>query len=772
MVGFIGRLQRRIAKHGVRRSRRSWRISYGGHAGIRIDSRCRAQVPFAVSDGPRKTVYKEKKRGVIMLRWIVSVVAVLCLQSCSQPGASTVAPVRLAAVPNSVLANADLFAWAEKTFPQHFSGSSQDGVYDIYTYRYYPGQGNYIGIAGTKVYILGPVSGGQIAYVGTLGELRCRIAPGDCPADARAENDNFASPTIDTCRWFDWSVSNGSTSQGNGMRMQTSAASTFSAARVVSQYMAKGDIQATIDVDAGAGFETAIPDSAQMYASFGLMADDNNRFFIGLAKAADRPVIRVLRVTSGVNGAPVFQNFTDIVIAHPSARLRITQSGSAATLDYNTDGSWKTAATLPALVGGAYVELTASTVGVARQFAATFSNFTIDNGATSWHKYVRGPQQRRTDFMAGGGNGDALNYSMFGTTWGNVDPHQVMKASGMGWYATDVTFNSVAQLAATAPSQWHTLGWHDNYWRSVEMVAEDLKRAQAAGMRLYLQLYLTEGPADFGRQSAPAAWQGLSVADTADRLRTATAALVSKYKSQGINVEVYSVGNEIDIGVLQFRPGERIALPPAGMSALDINYLRTSVWPIEATLLKAGIEGIKAADPNAKIVLHIAGLSLPIPSDIFIKAFFKFMVDQGVPFDYAALSHPYMDYVNHVSEYSTDCWMQRIQETTDYLATLGKRTMISEGDYPRLPGAYSTAAMPEFPFSDTGQAGWVREHLRHGNNNPNMVGFLYWDADYFVGMAPGDPTTLLNPQQTGLFYPNLTATPAMLEFGLGPIVPP
>jgi arabinogalactan endo-1,4-beta-galactosidase len=291
-------------------------------------------------------------------------------------------------------------------------------------------------------------------------------------------------------------------------------------------------------------------------------------------------------------------------------------------------------------------------------------------------------------------------------------------------------------------------------------------------MRLYLQLYLTEGPADFGRQSAPAAWQGLSVADTADRLRTATAALVSKYKSQGINVEVYSVGNEIDIGLLQFRPGERIASPPAGMSALDINYLRASVWPTEATLLKAGIEGIKAADPNAKIVLHIAGLGLPIPSDIFVKAFFKFMVDERVPFDYAALSHPYMDYVNRVSDYSTDCWMQRIQETTDYLAVLGKRTMISEGDYPRLPGAYSTRPMPEFPFSDAGQAGWVREHLRHGNNNPNMVGFLYWDADYFAGMSPNDPGTLLNPQQTGLFYPNLTATPAMLEFGLGPIVPP
>ncbi|WP_173135117.1 glycosyl hydrolase 53 family protein [Pseudaquabacterium terrae] len=660
--------------------------------------------------------------------------------------------------------------WAEQTYPQYFSGPFADGVYDIYTYRYYPAMGNYIGIAGAKVYVLGPVSGGQILYVGTLGEFRCRIAPGDCPVATREENDDFSSPTIDTCRWFDWSASGGGTSQGNGMRMQTSAAGTFSSARVVSQYMTKGDVQAEITVNAATGFDTAIAHTAQLYASFGLMADDNNRYFIALAKAADKSVIRVLAVSSGVNGAPVFQSFPDIVVTATSIKLRVVQSGATATLSYNIDGNWRTAATLAALSGGAYVELTTTTVGVARQVTATFSDFKITDGTTSWHRYVRGRQQRRADFIAGGTGGDSMNYRIWGNSWGNVNPLQAMKASGMSWYGTDVTFNSAPELAALPPSQWGTIPFQNKFWRAKEIVAQDLKNAAAAGLRLYLQLYLTEGPAHFGTQSAPAAWQGLSVADTASRLRTETHALVSSYKAQGINVEVYAVGNEIDLGILGFRPGERIALPPAGLSTLDVNYLRASVWPTEAILLKAGIEGIKAADPNAKIVLHIAGLSLPVPSDIFIKAFFKFMVDQGVPFDYAALSHPYLTYPGRVDEYSTDCWMQRIQETSDYIATLGKRTMISEGNYPRASGAYAALPMPEFPFTDSGQAGWVREHLRHANNNPNMIGFLYWYPDYFIGMSPNDPGTLLIPQQTGLFYPDLTATPAMMEFGIGPLV--
>lgn len=711
-----------------------------------------------------------------MVRWICLALMAWALQGCgdSRPSAppKSAAPQRAA----QAIQFPQLLAWAEATYPQWFSGASDDGVYAGYTYRHYQGSNSYIGIADSKVYALGAMTGNAILDVGTLADFQCRVAPASC-TPVREENDDFSGASVDTCRWFDWHQSGASGSQGsqgnqgNGLRMLTSAASTFSAARRVSQYRVKGDVQMEVSIRADSGFE-AIPQGAQLYASFGLMADDNNRYFISLARSGDRRVIHVLRVASAADGSPTYENLPDIDVATDSVRLRITQTGTGAQLAYNADGTWRTAATLPAFTAGSYVEFTASSIGVARSLSATFSDFRIASGDTSWRRYVRGPQQRRTDLISGGTGGDSMNYRTWGNTWGNVNPLQAMKDSGMTWYGTDVTFNSSPELAATPPSQWGTLAWNGNFWRSKEIVAQDLKNAAAAGLRLYLQLYLTTGPAHFGTQSAPAAWQGLSVAETASKLRSETFALVSSYKAQGIPVEVYSVGNEIDIGILQFRPGERIALPPAGMTVLDVNYLRASVWPTEAILLKAGIEGVKAADPNAKIVLHIAGLSLPVPSDIFTKAFFKFMVDQGVPFDIAALSHPYMDYVGRLGEYSTDCWMQRIQETTDYIATLGKKSMISEANYPRATGDYASAPMPEFSFSDAGQAGWVREHLRHANNDPNMAGFLYWYPDYFIGMSPNDPGTLLNPQNTGLFYPNLLPTPAMLEYGIGPYVTP
>ena len=661
-----------------------------------------------------------------------------------------------------------LLLWAEATYSNHFSGPRVDGVYDIYAYRYYPSTGNYIGVADERVYVLGPISDDQIVYVGTMGEFRCRAFPEQCVSALRAEDDTFGAPSLNTCRWFDWSVSNGRSSQGNGLRLQTGE-DVFSSARVVSQYRVTGDAQLEVTVAAESGFDP-IPVQAQLHASFGLMADDNNRFFVALAKAGQQDVIRVVGISSS-DGTPTFRNFPDIPIDSPFARLRISRFAGSAVLAYNTDGLWRTAATLDAFAGDAYVELTATNVGVVRSFSALFTDFKIESGGTSWRAYVRGEQRRRADFMAGGTGGDSMNYRTWSNVWGSVDPFKVMKAAGMDWYATDVTFNHAPDLAALRPEQWGTVPFHINHWRSREIVAQDLKNAAAAGLRLYLQLYLSDGPAYAGRQNAPVSWGTLSAAETAVRLRAEVFGLVSSYRNQGINVEVYSIGNEVDKGIVGFTPGGRLPMPPAGISTVDVNYLRSVIWPTEAVLLRAGIEGVQAADPSARIVLHIAGLAQPVPSDIFTKAFFKFMVESGLEFDYAAVSHPYATYPWRLDEYTTDCWMQRLQETSDYIAGLGKKLMITEGNYPRIAGAHVSKPMTEFPFTDPGQAGWVREHLRHGVNNPNMAGFLYWYTDYFVGMGVGDPQSYLDAQLPGLFYPDLTPTPALLEFGKGPLTP-
>ena len=660
----------------------------------------------------------------------------------------------------------DLAVWAEANYQAFFHGESSFGTVGPYSYRYYSGTGNILGFAGGDVYVYGPVTGYSIVSVGTLASFTCSVDAARCaPGAVRAENDNFSAPSRDSCRWYD-QHSGGSSAQSGGLVLSTSAAAgSFSAARRFSQYRVKGDAQLEVTVNATSGFE-AVPQSAQLYASFGLYTDGANRFLIALAKSGGNNVIRMLHMTS-TDGKPVFHNFPDIPIGSDSARLRITQSGPDATLQFDAGTGWTTAATVPSFSDDAYVEMTTTAVSIARDFTATFRNFEVSSGATSWRRYVRGEQRRRSDFMAGATGGDSMNVRFWGDQWGGASPFPVMKQAGMGWYATDMRHFSSPLLASTPEAQWRSLGWHNEFWRSREVVAASLKQAKAAGLRLYVQLLLSDQVAYSGLQRAPAAWADRTVAETADLLRADTAAHVGYLKSQGLDIEVFALGNEIDLGVLDFLPGKRIPLIP-GVSALNLTYLRSAVWPTEAVLLKAAADGVRSVYPNAKLVLHPAGMPDHAPSFSIAKAFFRFMKEQGVPFDLAGISHPYATFDWQLNEYTSDCWMQSIQELSDYNADLGKKTMIVEANYPRLPGAYSPA-MPDFAYSDAGQASFVREHLRHGNNNPNMAGFLYFYGDYFIGMSPDNLDGLQKP---GLFMPDRTATPALLEFGQGALYSP
>lgn len=101
------------------------------------------------------------------------------------PSSSTVTQVRAAAVAladSSADDTTALLNWAEREYPQHFPGRQVNLLSPPYTYRYYPATGNYVGVAGDDVYILGPVANNVLTRVGSKQDYRCRFAPGDCPS--------------------------------------------------------------------------------------------------------------------------------------------------------------------------------------------------------------------------------------------------------------------------------------------------------------------------------------------------------------------------------------------------------------------------------------------------------------------------------------------------------------------------------------------------------------------------------------------------------------
>lgn len=80
-----------------------------------------------------------------------------------------------------------IFDWAERTYPQYFPGPRPNAVSPPYTYRHYPATGNYVGVDGDDVYILGTVSGGALQHVGKRTDFACLVFPAGCSPSAVAQ---------------------------------------------------------------------------------------------------------------------------------------------------------------------------------------------------------------------------------------------------------------------------------------------------------------------------------------------------------------------------------------------------------------------------------------------------------------------------------------------------------------------------------------------------------------------------------------------------------
>lgn len=93
--------------------------------------------------------------------------------------ASAVPNSAVIAIPTSAtlpaLTATALMDWAETAYPQYFPGHEIDRVQTPYAYRFYPSTGNYLGVAGDQVYVLGQVSGNVLLRIGALTDFSCQV---------------------------------------------------------------------------------------------------------------------------------------------------------------------------------------------------------------------------------------------------------------------------------------------------------------------------------------------------------------------------------------------------------------------------------------------------------------------------------------------------------------------------------------------------------------------------------------------------------------------
>ena len=252
------------------------------------------------------------------------------------------------------------------------------------------------------------------------------------------------------------------------------------------------------------------------------------------------------------------------------------------------------------------------------------------------------------------------------------------------------------------------------------------KRAKAAGMGIMLDLHYSDFWADPGRQCVPKQWQGLSVNELAERVRTYTAETLETFEKEGLALESVQAGNEITNGMLW--PLGRIERKD---TEKEFDRL--------AQLLNAGLGAIReGSDARSLVHLERSG-NRPLWTE-----WLDSITARGVVFDELAASYyPY--------------WHGTLEEMAENLAFCAARydkdIRIVESSYAFTGRHYNPAGegaalvmtdaanccadgrpMP-FPATKEGQAAYTKALIGTAARIPRLKALYWWEPGWIP--APG-----------------------------------
>jgi arabinogalactan endo-1,4-beta-galactosidase len=164
-----------------------------------------------------------------------------------------------------------------------------------------------------------------------------------------------------------------------------------------------------------------------------------------------------------------------------------------------------------------------------------------------------------------------------------------------------------------------------------------------------------------------------------------------------------------------------------------IAWLQQHVWPHEAKMLAAVVEGIRSVDPQARFSTHVSGMTSVQSAQAV--AFFKAMRDGGFPSDELGVSY-------YPTSSSTP--RDRLQAFKDMATALhrelGRPVFVTEFGYPSktMGGIFSwNDSVNGYPLTPGGQADFIRDLVVWGVGNGVLSGIRPWAPDLAApGWAP------------------------------------
>jgi arabinogalactan endo-1,4-beta-galactosidase len=267
---------------------------------------------------------------------------------------------------------------------------------------------------------------------------------------------------------------------------------------------------------------------------------------------------------------------------------------------------------------------------------------------------------------------------------------------------------------------------------------ETAKLVQQQGMKCSVTLFLSGDWSDIGKQPAPEKWielydwHNLTIDMKCSVVRNYTKNTTTHLLQNGIDADLYEIGNEIDYGICGIFENDLTKRE-------NIQWMENTTWNDMSELIKAGIEGVQSADATSDFILHIAHWW----DYNFSYAFFNKMMDNGVKLDYMGLSfYPSSGIFNITKalmrEGNGTLSQQRFQETTEELfSSVGKPIIVSEYAYPSsgfIIGPFSSFnhEVEGYPLTKQGQKEWLVDFLRWCYEKPFIAGTFYFSPEFYV----------------------------------------
>ena len=293
-----------------------------------------------------------------------------------------------------------------------------------------------------------------------------------------------------------------------------------------------------------------------------------------------------------------------------------------------------------------------------------------------------------------------------------------MAESGKKWNGETDPYSQLAQAGGNA---FRVRLWTgDDGMNGLHYATETAKRAQAAGLKPYLVIFLSDNWADLVKQPVPAIWKDLDEPAKLAAIEAYSAKVTKHFVDAGVKIEFYEIGNEIDFGICGVFEEE-------WPKRVSIDYMRSQIFSKMAPIIAAAQRGVRQVDADAKFMLHLAQWH---ETDYCIE-FFKFMTANGVALDYAGLSY----FPTSVKGERTP--LAFIEKQIETIAvTTGKPIIICEYAFPSQPtfeGQFKDWNNPVegYPLDEAGQAKWIAEFLSRMRSNKSVAGAFYWSPEWY-----------------------------------------